>query len=158
MKLYSVVMAVIFIAASQTSVAQPVPEISEYIKTLGGGAVTYMKENPGKLYVGLNFEWVKRPPPGAYLVVQFTNSIVDNPVVVEQPADVSTPTFVLKSPAYDCASNNSVYTMKVSIFSDGSKSKLLGVHSQEIEFSVPAKHWGALKLKECHVHSADQRR
>jgi hypothetical protein len=152
MKSYAVLSMTVLSLVSTMLLAQPKPEVSEYFKSLGGGIIADAVKEPGKLYVGLNLEWVKRPAPGALLVVEFSNSkIAGKPETVEQPADVAVPAFVVKSSAYRCAVNNSNYYVSITLYSDPTKSKLLGTHKQQIEVSVTAAQWAALNLKDCGV-------
>jgi hypothetical protein len=148
MRRFAIVAGMLFVATF--AIAQPKPEVSEYLKTRWGGAVTDTVKEPGTAYFGLTLDWVRRPPAEAVVVAEFENTEDGTkPYIVEQAVNLVDSPFVLKSPKYPCVVNNSRYNVTIRIFSDASKSVLLGTHEQQILFGLPIRHLKALKLREC---------
>jgi hypothetical protein len=69
MHIRAIVTTVGALCVANLAVAQPKPEVSEYLKTRGGGAVTDSAKEPGAVYFGLTLDWVKRPPAEASILL-----------------------------------------------------------------------------------------
>ena len=115
---------------------EPEPNRSEYVisKTAGflfvpGGGVVYgtvfalTRSMEGPVYVVALFE---NPEKGA------PRLRADATIV---PGDLE---FLIKSPPLTMLTNHRLYTVNLSLYSDNSHTQLLGVHQQQVLFSIPA--------------------
>lgn len=133
--------------------APPQAVASEYLATEHAGfVISDVVRDPGKLKVEIVLAWTRRPPSGAFLVAEFSNwKLAERAAVVERAVDESDRKLRLESPSYRCVVNNSTYVVRVYVYADRAKSKLLGTHEQPIEASFDPRALEAFKIKDCGV-------
>jgi hypothetical protein len=129
---------------------QPPPVVTEYLKTLGAGALIEREDNTASVHFVITLEWRKRLSSGAVVDVEFLNKQDPlMPYITSHKVDTHEDRFDVRSPAYPCVSNNSAYTATAKIYSDATRSTLLSEHAQFISFHLPPHLFRQLRLKDC---------
>ena len=122
-------------SAAVYSASPPRPAKSEYLITTGAG---FLLEKERGAYYGMNFS-IRKPLPGAvYLVALFDNpEVPDTPLRTELvvPADATEIQF--QSPGVHQIGNNKRYEVRLTLYLDADRTKVLGTHRQDVLFSMP---------------------
>ena len=114
------------------------PAKSSYMQTSGGGfMMNFGKEIVGASY-GAQFSLTKELPNGGFVTATLDNP--ENPAapfVVSQEVSANAKTFLIKSPKFMSAKNSTIYSMRVELYADKTRSKLLDTIQQGVLLSLP---------------------
>ena len=144
--------ALSFCCRSALPQAMPDNSGSEYFQTIRCGALIDSKVQPAGIALYLDLK-VKKPLPAKSVVVaEFENplrrsapfQVVSNPVSGKQE-------IALSSQGIACLTAGKYYRSIVTLFSDASRSKVLGTHVQIIAVSVPQSTLGTFNVLPCPV-------
>jgi hypothetical protein len=113
----------------------PPPNRSEYVISKGGG---FLFSPEGGVVYGTVFALNRLMDKPAYVVALFENPEDGAPPlrteVTIEPGNLE---FQVKSPRLTILTNNRLYSVNLSLYSDDAHTQLLGVHRQQFLFSVP---------------------
>lgn len=113
----------------------PKPNRSEYIVSKAAG---FLFEPGGGVVYGTAFALTRLSDRPVYAVALFENP--ENgalPLRTEVTIQAGILEFQVKSPRLAVLTNNRLYTVNVSLYSDDAHTQVLGVHQQQVLFSVP---------------------
>ena len=138
MKIYPILL-ITFLLVSCTGLptTTPAPKSSEYFSTLGGGFSIKLGGKPEYRY-GINIVSKKSLASTNYLVVEYQNpSQIEPLIIANNISELKTSnvvsgatTYILTSPPVYGISPNTNYLVRILLYTDRSKSSLLGVHEQ----------------------------
>jgi hypothetical protein len=133
-----VLLVALLIAANGCGVSPlrtPPPNRSEYVTSKGGG---FLFAPEGGAVYGTIFALNRLMDNPVYVVALFENPEKGAPPlradVTIEPGNLE---FQVKSPRLTMLTNNRLYAVSLSLYSDGAYTQLLGVHRQQFLFSVP---------------------
>ncbi len=134
---YLVLCGVFFLAAC-AGLTTPTLETSEYFKTLSNGFVGTMQKSGVLYHYGITIMALKKLSPDNYVEVTFENPDGASPYLVNcNVSDMKALDFIknaqtyrLDSPVVHGVSPHTNYLVRVSLYGDSSKSRLLGIHEQ----------------------------
>ena len=121
----------------------PAPQWSEYLKTEQGGFV--IKTGEGVAYAML-FQ-THGPERALYTETSFQNPCKnDAPFLVRSVIAAKQKELQIESPAFKCIRNHTTYRVRVRLFADESRKRLVGEHEQRVLFAMPEDQAIALGL------------
>ena len=132
-------------AVFRNGIVPPRPQISEYLATEGAGFLI----DDGKIVYAMSFSIRKQLSMPLYATTSFQNPCNSrHPFTVESTVspDLSE-VFLVRSPRMNAIKNDTGYTVKVSLFGDPLRTKLLGTHRQRVLFKLPLKVAHSLKIR-----------
>jgi hypothetical protein len=113
----------------------PEPNRSEYVISKAAG-ILFVPEG-GAVY-GMAFALTRLMERPVYVVALFENP--ENgapPLRAETTIEPGNLEFLIKSPPLTVLTNHRLYTVSLSLYSDSLHTQLLGVHQQQVLFSIP---------------------
>ena len=111
------------------------PSKSKYLATTAGGFI--MRVGDAGAQYGLTFELRKKIKDPIFATVTFDNpGNPESPMVVEAQIAPGQKSFTTTSPSFTVAENGRTYFVNVALYSDVSRSKILGEHRQGLLFYV----------------------
>ena len=120
---------------SVTPLHPPPPNRSEYVISKGGG---FLFSPEGGVVYGTIFALNRVMDKPVYVVALFENPEKGAPPlraeVTIEPGNLE---FQIKSPRLTVLTNNTLYSVNLSLYSDNDHTQLSGVHRQQFVFSVP---------------------
>ena len=134
---YMVLCGLFFLAAC-AGLMTPTLETSEYFKTLSNGFVGTMQKSGVLYHYGITIMPLKKLSPDNYVEVTFENPGGDSPFLANyNVSDMKTLDFIknvhpyrFDSPVVHGVRPHTNYLIRVSLYDDSSKSRLLGIHEQ----------------------------
>jgi hypothetical protein len=118
----------------------PKPVQSEYFASEWGGFTADRKKR--EIYYGLTVTSRMSIPAGSYIEVQFENPSGGAPLVKTHVVESGERTFAFESPPVSGLKAHSNYNVKVSLYEDNTKRKLLGTHKQSLQNLINQKDLG----------------
>jgi hypothetical protein len=113
----------------------PEPNRSEYVISKAAG-ILFVPEG-GAVY-GTAFALTRLMERPVYVVALFENPENGaSPLRAETTIEPGNLEFLIKSPPLTILTNHRLYTVNLSLYSDSPLTQLLGVHQQQVLFSIP---------------------
>jgi hypothetical protein len=113
----------------------PEPNRSEYVISKAAG-ILFVPEG-GAVY-GTAFALTRLMERPVYVVALFENPENGaSPLRAETTIEPGNLEFLIKSPPLTILTNHRLYTVNLSLYSDSPHTQLLGVHQQQVLFSIP---------------------
>jgi hypothetical protein len=122
-------------ACTASPLRPPAPNRSEYVISKGGG---FLFSPEGGVVYGTIFALNQPMDRPVYVVALFENPVHGAPSLrAEVKVEPGNLEFQVKSPRLTTLTNNRLYSVNLSLFSDSAHTLLLGEHRQQYVFSVP---------------------
>jgi hypothetical protein len=135
---HMLLLAALLIAASGCTVntpRSPSPNRSQYVVSRGAG---FLFTPEGGVVYGMTFELTQHLDQTVYAITLFENPEKRAlPLRVEATIEPGNAEFQIKSPRLTTLTNNRLYMVHLSLYWDSAHAQPLGVHQQQVLFSVP---------------------
>ena len=133
-----VALTILLILANGCTISRsrpPAPNGSDYVVSKAAGFL-FLPEG-GAVY-GTAFALTRLMERPVYVVALFENPVKGAPPLrAEATIEPGNLEFLIKSPPLTVLTNHRLYTVNLSLYSDNLHTQLIGVHQQQVLFSIP---------------------